>query len=279
MSEYSNSTDTNDARTLTAEELLSIYGISAPAGNTQVNSVKAPSLYGDKLIIKGDAFIYGCIRTPLTLCSGIYFGDGTEDAPSITFANDPTTGLYRAGTGLIGFSSQGVTDVIIGGGAMQVDVPITTSGGSNLVLNPSGSSIDFSGKTLINIGGISSNPNRYEVIAPTTVITTNATPTTILTIPTVTGSAYTISVDVAAADVSDSISSAAYTINTKGKNLAGVASVIAPYTIYTPALDAALASSGVSFSASGSDIIVVAVGVAATTIKWQAAATITRQLF
>ena len=271
--------ENNDSSLLTNDELLSIYGTSSPAGNKQVNAVKAQALYGGKLVISGDAFIYGCMRTPLQLCAGVYFGDGTEVAPSITFIGDTMTGLYRTGNGLIGFASQGVTDMVVGNNAVQIDAEITTSMGSNLVINPSGSSIDFSGKTLINIGGISTNPNRYEIIAPTTIITPNATPTTVLIIPTVTGAAYTIIVDVAIACVTDSISTASIAISTKAKNIGGVVTAVTPYARYHPILDAALASISVAFTISGTNVLVTATGSASTTVKWQAAANITRQLF
>lgn len=270
---------TNDQLQLTPEELMSIYGTSSPAGRIQINSVKAPTLYGDTLIVQGNVYIYGCIMTPLRLCAGIYFGDGTEAMPSIAFASDPSTGLYRAGPGLIGFTSGGVTDMIVGDGAVDMEAPITTTGGANLVLNPSGGSVDFTGHTLINVGGISVNPNYYNVIAPASVTTTNAVPTVLLTIATVSNAVYQIAVTIAVADDTDSTSSAGFSISTVAKNVGGVVTLLAPYTSDTQAIDAGLAGISVAFAASGTNITIVGTGLGATTIKWFSAAVITRQLF
>lgn len=278
MSTLDPAESTNDPLQLTAEELLSIYGTSAPGGRVQVNAVRAPSLYGGELIVQGDVYIYGCIQTPLRLCAGIYFGDGTETMPSITFANDPSTGFYRAGTGLIGVTSGGVADMIIGNNAIEMLAPITTPIGQNLVIDPSGPSIDFTGHTLINVGGISTNPNYFTVAAPATLITTDATPATLLTVTTTASGTYLIQTTVSVANDSDSISSAAFTISTKAKNLGGTVTLI-PYATDTQVIDTGLAGITVVHAVSGTGVVVTCTGLAATTIKWFGVSVVTRQLF
>jgi hypothetical protein len=157
---------------------------------------------------------------------------------------------------------------------------ITTLPGENLVLNPSGPSIDCSNKTLINVAGFSANANRYDVIAPTYVITTDAvTPTTLLTIPLTSGYTYNIRCDVALAHVTDGTSAGAVVITCTGKDLAGVASVLAPFNTINKAVDAPLAGVTVQFTVSGSNILVTATGIAATTVRWFAAAIVTRSQY
>ena len=55
------------------------------------------------------------------------FQNGTVGAPSLSFINSTTMGLYRAAWDQIGFSTNGVRRVLLGSSAMQVDVPITGS--------------------------------------------------------------------------------------------------------------------------------------------------------
>lgn len=160
-----------------------------------------------------------------------------------------------------------------------IEKQITTENGANLVINPSGPSVDFTGHTLINVGGISVNPNRYEVVSPAFVTTIDATPTVLLTITTSTGFAYTIRTDVAISNVTVGSDSCSVIITTNGKNPAGTAGVIAPYITLQRGGDASLNGISVYYTISGSNILVMGVGLAATTIRWLAAASITRTSF
>lgn len=165
-----------------------------------------------------------------------------------------------------------VTDLII-------DKQITTTPGKNLVLNPSGPSVDFTNHTLINVAGISSNPNRYEVIAPAFVITTDATPTVVLSIATLLGYSYNVTVDVTAADYTDGVSSGTIILTGKSKNTAGVAVSTLPYVSYQKSGDAPISTITGYFTDSGANMQVIITGVAATNIRWFAAARVTRSQF
>lgn len=165
------------------------------------------------------------------------------------------------------------TDLIIG-------KEITTPPGKNLVLNPSGPSIDMSNKTLINVAGFSANPNRYDVIAPAYVITTDAvTPTSLLTVALTAGYTYHLQCDIALAHVTNGTSMGAITIKTTARNIGGVASVIAPFTSIQKAVDAPLSAVNVIYTVSGSDVHVTATGVAAATVRWFATTVVTRSQY
>jgi hypothetical protein len=138
--------------------------------------------------------------------------------------------------------------------------------------------IDVNGATLINVGGITTNPNRYEVIAPASIITTDATPTTLYNIPTVLNCAYTIITDVSCVDDTNNVSSAGFSISAKAKNVGGVLDVSANMETNT-AIDAPLAGISVDHTANGTNIAVTVTGKAATNMKWFGATTVTRQLF
>ncbi len=145
---------TSDLNTLQPIETSIVYGQSIPGGNRQINSIIVPKLVGDSLMVHGPGptYIYGPIDNQLQLPQGALFGDGSPSKPSIAFASDPDTGLYHPAPGSTGFTSDGSPVVAIGP-SLDVSVPITTPGGQNLVLRPSGPSVDFQGRSIINVGG------------------------------------------------------------------------------------------------------------------------------
>lgn len=66
-----------------------------------------------------------------------YFMDGGEATPSITFTNDPDTGMYRVGTNVIGFACLGAAQLKITSSAINVtDNYITTDTSTDLELRP-----------------------------------------------------------------------------------------------------------------------------------------------
>lgn len=269
--------DTNDLNVLRRAEISAIIAQTTPNGDRQINGVVAPKISGKQLYITGDAYIHGLIKTPLNLTSGIRFPDGSASAPSITFVNDPDTGIYRDSSGNVNFTSNGIPMAVIGP-TLQTNVPITTPSGQNLVINPDGPSVDFSGKTLINIGGLSTDPNSYEIVGGE-ILTTNATPVVGLTISTVTNASYNIHVEIVRANVSDNTSAGNHSLYTRGKNIGGVASATTPYIEFENNSDAGVASALANFQVSGSNINVMFVGINATNIKWRAVAKIVRVLF
>jgi hypothetical protein len=101
-----------------------------------------------------------------------------------------------------------------------------------------------------------------------TVQTTNATPTTIATIP------LSISGDEMEVDVSIhctfSTNNAFYTRLVRVKNIGGVVSLQGTFqTIGTDFEDAALSTANVTATVSGTDLIIQGAGIAATNINWQ----------
>ena len=250
----------------------SIFGTSAPADRAQINGVRMDKLSGQTLHIAGDAWIQGIIQTSLRLAKGISFGFGSATQPSITFEGDEDTGLYRAADGTIGIASNGVSVATIGSTALSTAVPITTPAGLDLVLNPSGGNIDMSGKSLVNVGGISVNANRYEVIG-TTVTTTGTTPAVILNIPTVVDSVYNVVLDVT---IAQNPNAAIIRKIFMVKNAGGV--ITCTDAVSDSVFDAALLGCTVTLGSSGINATVIGTPVGGTT-KWYAAARITRQLF
>jgi hypothetical protein len=143
--------DTSDQNTLRPIETSEVFTQSVPSGDRTINGILVTVVSGDRLNISGPSpsYIYGPINSTLTLAGGAQFGDGSATAPSITFINDPDTGIYRDGSGAVSFTSNTNPTVTIGPN-LQTSVPITTPGGQNLVLNPSGPSVDFTGHSIIN---------------------------------------------------------------------------------------------------------------------------------
>jgi hypothetical protein len=177
--------------------------------------------------------------------------------------------------------------VVIREGTFQV-LNITT----NLVLTGSLNGVPISGdivtaaavQTLTNktysnptvSGTFTIDTNDIEKAA--TLTTSDATPTTIHTISTSSGFTYYIQVYASATDSTGGANSGSYKYSVKGKNLAGVVSLTSVFDSVT-ALDGTLSTTGLDFAISGTDIIIRATGLAATTIKWFAAAKIIQQSF
>lgn len=200
------------------------------------------------------------------------FPDGTAGAPGIAFTSELSTGIYRPGSGVIGFSGLGASIATLNSTGLTLGGQTISTVAGDLVLNPAGSNVDFSGKTLVNVGGISTNPNRYEVVG-TQVTTVDATPTVILSIPTVNG-VYNAQCDVA---VASGTSSGAQSIRVQIKNPAGT--VTTSLMLSDRRFDVPIAAAVINVVVSGTTVQLIATGIAATTIKWLGAATVTRSLY
>ena len=271
--------DTNDLNTLRPIETSEIFTQSVPSGDRTINGILVHIVSGENLNITGPSpsYIYGPINSTLILAGGAKFPDGSPTNPSITFINDDTTGIYRGGNGSVSFTSSTNPTVTIGPN-LQTSVPITTPGSQNLVLNPGGPAIDCTNHFLINVAGIAQNPNYYPIVG-NQVITTNTVPTVGLTIPTDTNYTYTIDVDIAFANSTDGTSSGGIFMQSKGKNIGGVVTIVSPYVKYNSNLDLGLAGCSASFSSSGTDILINVVGLAGVNVKWRVVSTITKQAF
>lgn len=268
----------NDTRILSKPDVLSILGVSVPNGNAQINSVRTAISYCHELTCTGDVSIMGFIRTPLKLTYGIQFPPGSAANPSISFTTAPTSGIFYTGTA-VGFAAGGTEVMNVGPLGTSMSGPITTPGGQDLVLNPSGSNIDCTNHNLVNVAGMFANPNRYEVIAPATVITTDATPTVLYNIPTVSDSGYLLVTNVTCVDDTNDVSTAGFTFTGKVKNIGGVLSIIATGASGTTIIDNPLVGIAVNYGITGTNATVVVTGLPATSIKWFGATVVTRQLF
>lgn len=99
-----------------------------------------------------------------------------------------------------------------------------------------------------------------------TVQTTNATPATIITIPIPTGATVQIIADICAHILATS--GASYELMGTYRNSAGTVSLVGANVATLTNRDAALATATVTFVISGTNVIVTATGIAATTIEW-----------
>lgn len=247
--------------------LRSIFGVDASSGQKVIAGIHLPFVTCTDL--RCTNLWVDSIKTPVT--GGGTFSDGTVLLPGIAFTDQLSTGIYRPGSGQVGISGSGTSIVLFSSGGIELQSGAVTTSAGDLVINPAGSNVDFSGKNLINVGGIFTNPNRYEVIGAQ-VTTLDATPTVILTIPTV-SAAYTALVDVA---VASGTSSGSYSVRLQIKNT-GVA------TVNTMSIDrrfdAPINAAVLTVNTSGTDVRIIATGIAVTTIKWFSAATVTRSLY
>jgi hypothetical protein len=154
---------------------------------------------------------------------------------------------------------------------------LTSSAGANLVIASPTGVIDFGNATFTNFAGISRNPRRFDIVSPVPVLTTDATPTTLYPIPTVTDTAYTLNTDVT---TTDNVNSAASGINVKciARNIGGTVTISA-ITTTAIATDAPLTGIVVDYVVSGTNVNARITGLAARNCKWFGATVATIQEF
>lgn len=271
MSEYD--PDTNDKSIPTKKELAALIGVSRPAGDAQVNSVIAPLVSCKKLYVEDGIALKGAFTTEVQFNRQLFIPDGTAMNPAIAYTSDIHTGIYKKAPGSIGMSAGGVEQISVGPTSVSYSVPITTTGGQNLVVNPSGPSVDFSGKTLINVGGIVFNPNYYTLIDE--LITNSAVPATLVNIPTITDAGYTLR---AIVTCSTGSSMGNFNLTARGKNASGVVTTSIPYLNNDTAVDGPLTGISVQFGVSGTNIILQVTGIAAV-VKWTGVVEVVRVEF
>lgn len=263
---------------LNPADVIRIFGlVTLPNGMTVINSVMVNRLWARSLFIEGETHLDDTYVRRLFLEEALVLPNGSESAPSLSFASDTTTGFYRDGSGGIGFSVAGSNSLSLDSVAAFA-VPISSPPGQDLVIDSSSGIVDFSNNTLINVAGISANPNYYIVYAPGTVTTTNAALTLLFNVPVTMNSAFLVSTDISVANSSDNLSTAAFTIVTKAKNIGGIVTFGATTTLVS-SIDAGLIGITVAYGVAAMNLTVNVTGLAATTIKWFGAATVTRQLF
>lgn len=210
--------------------------------------------------------------------------------------------VSRGGTGQ-DFSSIGTGPYVVSviSGVMSATVIYTTAstantlvlrdGSGNITGNISTSTITTaSGDLTLNpVGDITILDNNIKW-APTTitggggglytanVTTTNATPTTLFTLATATGTSYAIEIQITLADSTGGSNSGMYRFAFKAKNLAGTVTVSSLAQTLNIA-DGGLTACAVSATSSSTNILVQVTGIAATTIKWAGVAIIISQAY
>lgn len=164
---------------------------------------------------------------------------------------------------------------------------------SNLIVSGSFNGVALSG-TLVSTDGTQTLTNKT-ITAPiitgiithdanniertsSSITTTNNTPTTLVTVATATNNTYYIRITASVADSTGGVNSGTYKYSAKVKNLAGVLTISSTYDVVT-ALDGTLSTTSIAFNSSGTSVLVQAVGLAATTLKWFAVAKIITQAF
>ncbi len=178
-STYSTSSDTSWFNNLVATNATTTTfrasGLATFGGNVGIGTT-TPSA---KLSVQGDSYLYGNltvtgsggIDSNLTVTGQIFLADGTAAAPSLTFTNDINLGLFKAGTDILGFTTNGSEKMRIdASGNVAIGTTTTTYAqvniGNNLaVLGTASSSfnglVQFNGiptGTDVNKGSIYLNP-------------------------------------------------------------------------------------------------------------------------
>ena len=163
------------------------------------------------------------------------------------------------------------------GSTLNIGTVVTTPPGENLVLNPSGPSVDFSGKNIVNVGSVTTDPN-YETIVAPAVESTNPVPIIGATLPTTADVAYTIRAEVAMVNVTDNTSTGSFVAMTRGKNIGGTVTVVQPYVSITASKDIPVQPAQISFGVSGTEIVLNITGTS-DLLRWKIALTVTKQEF
>jgi len=111
----------------------------------------------------GESFFGVILAAADYLNAGGTFPDGTTGVPSITFSDDPDTGIFRSGSGLISFASNGTKVATLPSGQGSANQVLATDGAGVL------SYVDQSG------GGAVGGGSDKVIIENGTTITTNYT--------------------------------------------------------------------------------------------------------
>lgn len=185
----------------------------------------------------------------------------------------------RGGTGINSSASSGVakvaagtwsvaalTDADIGPLNALTVTELTTDSivsAGDLTVTPAGGSVQYGTAILNQSPAVGSDSRTYTA----KVTTTNATATTLFTLPTTAKNAYNIRGLVSLGDTTNGSNTATYNFIIKGKNLTSTAIVSNPAQVGRIA-DGNLTTTSIVSAVSGQDILVRVVGIAARTIQW-----------
>lgn len=262
---------------LVYSHVVDTYQTTFPNQATRsANGIKANRMVADQLYITGDAWILGQLKSPITFAKGIVLPDGSLAEPALRFINDTDTGLYRAGSGTMTLVSNGQPLLTASPTSIIVSQQIATNAG-NLVLNPAGGAVDFSGAALINFSGISTNPNYYPVTSSANVDTFGASTAVLLSITTNTDAVYTLEVSSSCLSLTDNTSAGSFIKTFRAQNIGGVVT-ISGFMESSRSRDPAILFADILTSVSGTTINVLASGVAGHNIRWFGGAYVTRML-
>ena len=260
----------------TPAQQKSVFATSCPGGEPRLNGLTAPRLSGNVLYIDGRIINVSPFEKPVIASAGVLLPNGTQAEPSLAFIDEFATGMYKSSPGEITFTVGNTPSLRVTQATTYTAPEITTFGGADLSLNPGGPNINFNGKNLIGVGGISTDPNKIIFSSGTPVVTADDTPTTIATIATTTDNTYSVNAVISCISTVDNESSASLKLFAKGKNISGVVSVNAGAThLVTIADDLLQDPSNVplvsaTLGVSGSDITVQAVGISGIGLRWYA---------
>lgn len=121
--------------------------------------------------------------------------------------------------------------------------------------------------------GFSQANSPIDSSAKATATTTDATPITIIAMPTVSGTTYTFQAR-AVANSGSGAQGASFNMAALVTNNGGVVTIVDTAPLFTPITSGALSATDLSYAVSGTNIILVATGIAATTISWKASITV-----
>lgn len=247
------------------------------SGIRSISGISLGKINGTALNISGNVIIGGSIISPIIAAGGLSLPRGSLATPSINFIEDPFVGIFSPASGQISLCADGLASLVVSSTAVQVAAPITTPSG-NLILNPAGGAVDFSGKAIINFSGFATNPNYYDITAPNNIDTIGATTGVILTLATVPGAVYTLEAYVSCLSITDGTSAASFIQSAKAKNIGGVLTISTAMEINSSRDPALTLGAAVAFVVNGTSIDLTAIGVAGQQIRWWGAVKIQRML-
>lgn len=96
--------------------------------STESNIVMPAGRYGGTILICRDN---GISKDWFEIVNGGYFGDGLVTSPSIAFASEPLTGIFKHAIGTIGFATSGVGKFFINGSFIRSVQPHRFADGTN----------------------------------------------------------------------------------------------------------------------------------------------------
>jgi len=157
-----------------------------------------------------------------------------------------------------------------GGGPLLTRAVITPDE-SQTITNKTitGSTGTFTSAGIDNLTGILTLNSNTTLRTNGSITTTDATPSTLYTIPTTTDTILFLTVKTIGVKADGD--SGIYTLSSRAKNLSGVVTLGTPFNQWDD-IESGLTNTSIGVSVSGTDILVRVTGLAATTIKWRGTA-------